>query len=84
MVERFPQILGIIEEDDEGNFNVTIFLRTSPHLLEDRLLIDQPTGTIDEACGIISLVARRRLISANEVVIHIGLTDMRPSRGSAN
>jgi hypothetical protein len=82
MVERFPQIVGLIEEENDG-FTVTIFLRTSPGFHGDTLLIDQATNNIDEAREIVSLAARQRSIPEDEVIIHI-LTDTRPSKGPAN
>jgi hypothetical protein len=83
MVDQFPNIVGIIEEDGDG-FIVTAFLLTSPDFHEDGLLIDQPTDTIYEARRIIMLVARQQSIAEDKVVIHVGLTDTRPSKGPVN
>jgi hypothetical protein len=83
MVDRFPNIVGIIEEEGD-RFNVTVFLLTSPDFHQDRLLIDQPTDTIDEARAIVMLVARQQLIAEDNVVIHVGLIDTRPSKGPVN
>jgi hypothetical protein len=82
MVDRFPKLVGIIEEE-HGGFTLTIFLLKSSRFGDDRV-IDQPSVTIDEARGIISLAARELSISEDDVVIHIGLTDTRPSKGPAN
>jgi hypothetical protein len=83
MADRYPNILGIIEEVVEG-FTVTVSLRTSPGLDGARLLADQPADTIDEARGVISNFARECWISDDDVEIDIRLCDLGPPRGPTN
>ena len=83
MTDRFPNIMGIIEEVVDG-YTVTIFLRTSPGIDGAVLLADQPAGTIDEARGIIHNIARERSISEQDVIFDIRMFDVGPSRGPTN
>ena len=63
-------------------YTVTVSLRTAPGD-ETEVLADQPADTIDEARGIISLVARGCLISDDDVEIDIRLA-LDPPRGVTN
>jgi hypothetical protein len=83
MAGQYPTILGVIEEVAAG-FTVTVFLRTAPGLDGAILLADQPADTIDEACGIISLIAKERSISEDDVEFDICLFDLGPPRGPTN
>jgi hypothetical protein len=83
MTDRFPNISGIIEEVLDG-YTVTIFLRTSPGIDGAKLLADQPAGTIDEARGIIEMVARERSIPEDDVIVDIRMFDIGPPPGRAN
>ena len=82
MADRFPNILGIIEEVAEG-YTVTVYHRTAPGDDGTELLEDQPADTLEEARGIISLVARGCLISDDDVEIDIRLA-LSPPRGPMN
>jgi hypothetical protein len=48
-------------------FTLTVFLRASPGIDGAILLDNQPTDTIDQARGIVYLIAKERSIPENEV-----------------
>jgi hypothetical protein len=83
MTDRFPNILGIIEEVADGGYVVTVYHRTAPGGDGTELLADQPADTLEEARGIIGLVARGCLISDDDVEIGIRLA-LSPPRGPMN
>ena len=83
MADRYPNIRGVIEEVAEG-YTVTAFLRTSPGFDRAMLLADQPADTIDEARGIIIMIAKERSISEDDVDFDIRLFDLGPPRGLTN
>jgi hypothetical protein len=83
MADRYPNILGIVEEVAEG-FTLTVFLRASPGIDGAILLADQAADTVDEARGVVSLIAKERSIPEADVEYDIRLFDLGPPRGPAN
>jgi hypothetical protein len=57
MADRYPNILGVVEEVAEG-FTLTIFLRASPGIDGAILLADQSVDSISEARGVVSMIAK--------------------------
>jgi hypothetical protein len=83
MADRYPIILGVIEEVAEG-FTVTVFLRAAPGLDGAILLAEQSADTIDEACGVIRRIAKERSISEADTEFEVRLFDVGPPRGLTN
>jgi hypothetical protein len=83
MVDRYPNILGLVEEVAEG-YTVTIYLRTAPGLDGATQLADQPADTVDEAREVIRRTAKERSIPEADVEYDIRLFDTGPPRGPTN
>jgi hypothetical protein len=83
MVDRYPSILGIVEEVAEG-FTLTVFLRASPGIDGAILLADQSVDSISVARGVVSMIAKERSIPEADVEYDIRLFDLGRPRGPVN
>jgi hypothetical protein len=69
MNQKFPRITAFITDVEDG-YTVTVYFRKTKR--EAALLTDEPTDSIEAARAIVSDLASKTTVGANEIDIEVG------------